>query len=507
MLLNESIIATVENYNGVCKVELKSTLHPMKHSLRNKQLIQNYLRGDAILRKKLSNGQILEKIFNPKESSDDKIISLIRPYILPLKVIDSLYDYQRLGVAWLLCHRRGILADDMGLGKTYQAISAARRLIRSGRVDWGLIVAPKSLLINWLNEFKKWAPEIKVSAVSRSDIDKNGGWLKLINSNHLVITTYESLRGDISEILSNPPDLIIADEAHRLRKRDSLTFQSFRNIHSKYLWALTGTPLERSSEDLVVLMSLIEPRQFSMNDLSIHRSSLQARARPYFLRRMKLDVLSELPPVIERVEAIELSAGQRKNYDLTLRNNTFLNHLAQFSKLREICDYDDISKESSKIDRIIDLVLNICVSREKVVIFSYTLKPLMIISERLQNQNIEFQMLVGAQTIDERVRVIDAFKNKSECSVLLASTKVAAEGFTFTEANNVIFVNKWWNPSSNSQARDRLVRIGQKKVVQVISFKSTHTLEESLEKILSDKQKTFDQVISALSTKGLDQVI
>jgi SNF2 family DNA or RNA helicase len=506
MISDDFISVTVKFDAAICRVEIYSTEQFLSHRFRERKLIENYLRGDAILRKKLIKGETLFKEFNINDVSEDKIIQLIRPYVLPLKVSDSLYSYQRQGVAWLLNNQRGILADDMGLGKTYQAISAARRLIRAGRINWGLIVVPKSLANNWLDEFNKWAPELKVTVVKRSDINDDGGWFKIIGSNHLVITTYESLRGDINKILNQPPDLIIADEAHRLRKRDSLTFQSFRKIQSKYLWALTGTPIERSAEDLVVLMSLIEPRQFSMNDLALHRSSLQARARPFFLRRMKKEVLSQLPPVIERIEIIDLSDEQRKTYDRTLRSSSYVNHLAQFGKLREICDYDEISGESSKIDRILEIVGDISDAKEKVVIFSYTLSPLNILADKLRVHNVNFGMILGELSVEERKTVIDEFKQNPDVVVLLASTKVAAEGLNLTEANNVIFVNKWWNPSSNMQARDRIVRIGQQKIVQVVSFKAKNTLEEILERILIDKQKTFDQVISALSVSGLDKI-
>lgn len=507
MFSEECISITVSLNETRCKVQLTPTVQVLSHSLRSRRLISNFLRGDAILSRKLAKGHTLVKEFDIYESSEDKIVDLIRPYVLPLKISDSLYTYQRQGVAWLLNHHRGILADDMGLGKTYQAISAARRLIRFGKVNWGLIVAPKSLLDNWFEELNARAPELKVAIARTSDIKQSGGWLKLINGNHLVITTYESLRGNINNIVDNPPDLIIADEAHRLRKRESLTFQSFRTIQSRYLWALTGTPIERSSEDLIVMMSLIEPRQFSMNDLAMHRSSLQARARPYFLRRTKAEVLSQLPPAIERLESLELSDGQRKTYDLISRSGVYSNHLAKFSKLREICDYDEASGQSSKIERVMEIISDISALKEKVVVFSYTLTPLNVLAEKLRSENIGFRLLLGEQSTDLRKDVINDFKHKKDVVVLLASTKVAAEGLTLTEANNVIFVNKWWNPSSNAQARDRVVRIGQQKIVQVISFKSKKTLEESLENILADKKNTFDQVMKALITNGLDKVM
>ena len=507
-MINISNISLQIQINGdVCDVSLKFSQDKIAHSKRASRLIINYLRGDAILERKLLKGQGLSKKFNISNFlDDDKIAGLIRPYVLSKRTNDVLYPYQRYGVSWLLRKKRGILADDMGLGKTYQAISAARKLVRFGMINWGLIVAPKSLLNTWLDEFNKWAPEIKVCIYTRSEILKGFSWTKLIDSNHFIITTYETLRGDIDPIHSNSPDLIIADEAHRLRKKESLIFQSFKTLKSSYLWFLSGTPIERSSEDLVVMLSIIEPRQFSQNDRSIHRISLQAQARNFFLRRTKDEVLSELPPVIEILETLDLTDPQRKSYENILRSH-YENYLSKFSKLREICDYDDESGESSKIDRIIEIIQDISENKEKVVVFSYTLKPINILAEKLTSEEIFFTKILGDQSVEIRKQVIDQFKNDPKVTVLLASTKVASEGITLTEANNVIFINKWWNPSSNNQARDRVVRIGQTKKVNVIGFKIKNTLEENLEKILGAKQKTFDQVMTAITLGDFEKII
>lgn len=507
MVSNKNISINLLFNQSACNIVLRYSEKPIKHNLRSQRLIENYLRGDAILYRKLLKGECLEKSFNFNDYlNQDKIINLIRPLVLPRHVDDFLYKYQRFGVSWLIRKKRGILADDMGLGKTYQAISALRRLIRSGRINWSLVVTPKSLLNTWYDEINKWTPELKVSIVSRSEINNGFSWVKSINSSHIVLTTYETLRGDIQDIFKNSPDLIIADEAHRLRKKESLIFQSFKTLKSKYLWLLSGTPLERASEDLVVLLSIIEPRQFSQNDKSIHRISLQARARSYFLRRTKSEVLSELPAVIETTESLELTNAQRASYNRTLRSDAYSNHLARFSKLREICDYDDESEESIKIDRILEIVGDIKLNNEKVVIFSYTLTPLNILAKKLGNESINFEMILGEQSIEVRKNVIDSFKNSQKVTVLLASTKAASEGLTLTEANNVIFVNKWWNPSSNIQARDRVSRIGQTRVVNVISFKIKNTLEDNLERILQNKKYTFDQIMGSLSASDLENI-
>ena len=480
---------------------------PVSHQVRDLRILKLIIENDSIILRKLEEGKEVRKQlkFEKEEGiTANYFTEMLRPLLIESHVVDSLYQYQRDGVAWLLKHNRAILADDMGLGKTLQAISAARRLIRLGRIKWVLVVSPRTLVSNWLSEISKWAPELKVTALTVSSKNKNADWLKNIGRSHFIITTYEYLRGDITRLIENPPDLIIADEAHRLRKRESQTSQSFRGVNSKYLWALTGTPIERSSEDLMVLMSLIEHMRFAQKDNSLHQSSLQARARPYVLRRKKSEVLSEIPNVIEIVETIDLTEKQRKSYNETLRGVGYSNHLAKFNKLREICDYDPASHESSKIERIIELIYDILENNEKVIVFSYTIEPLLQLNNDLKNLSINTSLLIGENSIDERNNAIENFKTLKNINVLLASTKIASEGLNLTEANNVVFLNRWWNPSANIQARDRVVRIGQTRVVNVFAFKCRNTVEESLEKILSQKKITFEEVMSAMTKIGVE---
>lgn len=501
MIHPDRIALQITCSGSLCRVELELASARVFRTVRESALIHMFVRGDAILERLILRGQRLVKEFDLHEKSTDKITRLILPYTLGRRVTDHLYPYQRSGVAWLLRRRRGLLADDMGLGKTYQAISAARRLFRFGFIKSGIVVAPRTLVSNWTEELEKWAPELSVASIHRFDDVEFRSWPKIISGHHLVVISYEVVRVAKDAIIECPPDLIIADEAHRLRKRESLTFQNFRQIPSKYFWALTGTPMERSTEDLNAIMSLVDPRRFSAVDVDLHRSSLQARARPYFLRRTKAEVLSQLPGVIERTEVLELSDPQRKAYDDTRRSGLIQNPLVCFTKLRELCDLHEASSSSSKIDRAVEIISDVISEAEKVVVFSYTLAPLILLHERLREASIDSELFVGQKNLVERNSIIEKFKANENSRVLLASTKIASEGLNLTEANHVVFLNKWWNPSSNAQARDRVVRIGQRRVVTVVSFVCKHTVEERLERILSDKSKTYDQVISAL-TKG-----
>ncbi len=437
-------------------------------------------------------------------------VEQILPLLLPQRVKDDLYPYQRQGVAWLLRRKRALLGDDMGLGKTAQSLSAARRLIRAGRLAWVLVVSPRTLITNWATETARWAPELSIATALTLGTHRSECWARLVRRAHFLFTSYEQIRETPDALIQNPPDLIIADEAHRLRKISSLATQGFRSIAAERFWALTGTPIERDAEDLAVLLSLLDSSRFSPGDKSLPPMSLRARLRPYLLRRRKDSVLTELPQVIEDNEVLELSDAQRKAYRAAIADHTKSalegGALPLFNRLRAICDAEPETGQSSKLDRTCELLSDIKVSGEKAVVFSYMLKPLEWLGRRLldKDKTRGFAIISGEMSLQEREDALNAFKSDPDCYVLLASTRVASEGLTLTEANNVLFINQWWNPSSNSQARDRVVRIGQSRVVRVKSFTCKGTVEERLRDMLKEKSLTFDQLVEALSKSATD---
>ena len=425
------------------------------------------------------------------------------PLLLPPGVRDDLYPFQREGVAWLLRHDNAILADDMGLGKTIQVIAAIRRLYRYGRIESCLVIAPRTLLANWLAETDKWAPELiarRLDFTNRTFTPTH--WRSAVARAHVLIASYEDLRGLWDDLEGQPPDLIVADEAHRLRKSESLAHQAMRRITAPRVWALTGTPVERDAQDLACLLSLLEPRRFAIDDHRHGIDALRARVRPYLLRRTKDLVLPELPAATEQVETISLHPAQRSAYDSALSGvgrGAEQNYLGLFNKLRSICDIDPETGASSKLDRAMDLIDSAVADDSKTVVFSYMLDPLRHLQKRLSATGGAIaEVLTGEQSLDQRKRSVERFKTQPDCRVLLASTRIASEGLTLTEASRVIFINRWWNPSTNSQAVDRVVRIGQRRPVTVHYLTCRNTVEDRLQPLLDRKEMTFDQLIAAL---------
>jgi SNF2 family DNA or RNA helicase len=475
-------------------------------SFRLRQIARTCCELDSVLSAKLLRGHEVERSIaagSPGHDGDPPFrdVEMVAPLVMPVAVGDELFPFQRHGVAFLLTHDRCLLADDMGLGKTVQAIAALRRAIRWGMASWALVVAPSTLVDNWISEVRKFAPELTVGAAMPGASTREAEWRRVVRRCHVLVTSYEQIRTLPDALVHNPPPVLVADEAHRLRRRESQTYQAFRQLASPTLWALSGTPLERSAEDIAVLMSLLEPQRFSAEDASMHPTQLRARIRPYVLRRSKADVLSELPPVVERHERLPLTDEQRTSYreligDFGRRRSD--DYLALFGALRRCADLDPKSRASSKLDRICEVLAEVAAAVEKAVVFSHTIAPLEELAARLQVQGVEYELLTGALDLGSRADLLDRFRTRTESRALLASTGVAAEGLTLTEANHVVFINRWWNPTSNAQARDRVVRIGQERTVFVWTFTSLGTVEERLDSILESKEADIESVVTAL---------
>lgn len=430
---------------------------------------------------------------------------LIRPLLLDPPELKELYPFQREGVEWLRMQSGGILADDMGLGKTVQVIAALRLLFNRAQLRSVLVVCPKSLIATWEREFERWAPELGVAILTPPAQIREDAWKAVAGRCHVLLTNYEQLR-DPPEILKRTaPDLIVADEAHRLRNRSArITSGSFQ-LEPKRFWALTGTPLERDLEDLATLLSLVAPKIFAPTDAKLHPSSLRSRARPYVLRRRKQDVLEELPPVLDTTETLELTEAQERAYRMAVkqyrRSGGNGEELALLTRLQTLCDIDPESRESCKVERILYLLGRIREQREKAVVFSHRLEPLRELRIRIAERwGLEAAaLLVGEMDGEERERAVARFRGDEGSLALLASTRIGGEGFTLVEANHVFLFNQWWNPSANDQARDRVVRIGQRRKVRVYRFCCRGTIEEALERILKSKRKLFDDAVERLA--------
>jgi SNF2 family DNA or RNA helicase len=428
---------------------------------------------------------------------------LVRPFLLGVPDEAHLFPYQTVGVEWLLDHGNGILADDMGLGKGVQTIAALRQLIHFGVARGGLIVCPRSLIANWEEELSKWAPELSRLRVIPSARDKHEVWATITGRVHVLLTSYEHLRDPPPTLRTCHLDVIIADEAHRIRNLSAAVTQGIRALHWRRFWALTGTPIERDPKDLATLLSTLDPRRFTAGDSSLSLSTLRARASPYILRRLKVEVLDQLPPVLDSKETLELLPPQQRAYRRalkdTMRSGGSGSFLRLINELRTICDFDPETGKSVKIERITEILDEIRMAREKAVVFSYLLRPLDILEAELEQTDLESVRLEGSMSLIERDDAIHRFKSDPSVVTLLASTRVGGEGLTLTEANHVIFLNEWWNPSSNAQARDRVVRIGQRRGVNVYRFRCKGTIEQVLDRILEAKSDTFSLILDRLA--------
>ena len=429
---------------------------------------------------------------------------LVRPWLLGAPSLDALYPFQRAGVDWLRERAGAILADDMGLGKTVQVIFALRLLFNEAAIRSVLVACPKSLLDVWEGELLRWAPELGVAVLSPPGRIRDQAWGAVVGRRHVLVTNYEQLREPVAALGASTLDLVVADEAHRLRNFGAHVTAGIDRLPRRRFWALSGTPLERDLEDLATLLSLVEPTRFAPSDSRLHPASLRSAARPYILRRNKEDVLDELPPVLDRTETVELTRGQAEAYGDAVseyrRGGTPGAELALLTRLRSICDLHAESGESSKIDRIMERLAVVRGRAEKAVVFAHLLAPLHELERRLESKwgSGTTRCLVGAMQAEEREKAVREFRTDPDVLALVASSRVGGEGLTLVEANHVFLLDEWWNPSANDQARDRVVRIGQKRTVYVYRFCCRGTIEERLQEILDSKRELFEDAVGRL---------
>ncbi|KJF17594.1 DEAD/DEAH box helicase [Acidithrix ferrooxidans] len=409
-----------------------------------------------------------------------------------------LYNFQREGVEWLSNNTRILLADDMGLGKTVQVLSAIERMIGDRRINRVLIIVPRTLIGNWLDIASRFTPSLCVSACIAPEKSIDYVWHAAYIHNHVTVTSYEVAQY-FSKAASKRFDLLVADEAHRIKNPATKRTKAIGEFETQRMWLLTGTPLERHPEDYINLMVLLDQNKFSKRDLNRGLPTLRNRAAPYILRRNKAEVLSQLPPLTERSEILELSEAQRKSYELVIRRMNNRNHLADFNELRSVCDFDPVTKESSKIDRTFDIINNAITDNESVVIFSFW-RGLLKLANDLVNEkfnDIPKYLLTAETSSAKRQELAAQFGNSG--GIFLASGKIGSEGLTLTRANHAIFLNQWWNPSQNHQAADRIRRIGQDKPTFVYKFTCRNTIEEAIKEIHARKDYSSKILVEALS--------
>ncbi len=426
----------------------------------------------------------------------------------------SLKSFQKEGVDFLLQDNSDfkILADDMGLGKTVQGIYGLASGFKNGLYSRALIVVPNHLVFNWIAEFEFWAPNLKIGPCIPNKSINEEAWSICLNSLQVIVTSYEKIKNLPEKIRNYNFDCVVADEAQRVKNTSAEVTNSFSKLNSKKLWLLTGTPVENSKSDMITLLTL--SNKTGANDSFKDKSEdfIRSFTRKYLLRRVKEDVLDDMPKVNIVESLIDLNPEQLNTYSNLIENHKRskekkMNPLQLFNLLRKTCDYDEKTKSSSKAEEIIKIVENVLKKGEKVVIFSYTLEPLKIIQELLSS-SVTVGVLTGEVDLEKREEIKTNFQVKGTIDVLLATAQVAGTGATFTKANHVIFFNEWWNPALNAQARDRIVRIGQEKECFVYKFYTKDTVEERLKELLENKKELFQEIVEKLKEpKFVNEII
>lgn len=464
------------------------------------------------------------KIEYNKEFSDlvEKIRSIRAD--IPDYLDTVLRDYQKTGVHWMKQLSQlglgGILADDMGLGKTLEVIA----FVMSEKPEKPvLVVTPSALTYNWLSEINRFAPCAKAKIIDGTKEDRIAA-LSDLSGYDFIITSYPLLRRDVAEYSGLEFSYCFIDEAQHIKNPKTLSSKAVKKIRAEKRFALSGTPIENALSELWSIFDFIMPghlftrQQFTSrfekpiahgdNSASY---ALKGKIRPFILRRMKYEVLSELPDKIENTFFAELEPSQKKIYSAYLSAarreakelldfGDKLKILSLLMRLRQICCHpslvsDEYEKESGKLNLLLELTESGITAGHRILIFSQFTSMLAIIRKHLYEMGIEPFYLDGSTPANERAELADRF-NKGEKSVFLVSLKAGGTGLNLTGADMVIHYDPWWNPAVMNQASDRAYRIGQTRAVHVIKLAAKGTIEEQILKLQEKKQNLADEIVT-----------
>ncbi len=420
----------------------------------------------------------------------------------------DLMPFQRDGVRALVENRRLLLADDMGLGKTVQAIAAIRILHARGEVGSCLVAAPASILDQWRREIAKWAPELSAMIIRGSAADREWQWAA---RRDVTLAGYESLRADYDGRLSRRSwDLVVADEAQRIKNRNA-TSDILKQLKRSRSWALTGTPIENHEEELASILEFVDHDENGSTRQYRPGHRLRERHRELQLRRKKGDVLADLPPKLVTKVPIQLNARQRRSYDKaeqdgivylrSLGTEVGVQHVLELiTRLKQICNADPRTGESSKLDDIRERLGQLIAQGHKALIFSqYASDSFGVAYAARHLRDFAPLLISGDVPLEDRAGIIQRFRTRPEHKVLILSLRVGGLGLNLQNASYVFHLDRWWNPATERQAEDRTHRLGQTVKVNVIKYSCADTIEERIDRILESKQELFAQLVDDVS--------
>lgn len=435
----------------------------------------------------------------------------------PLNV--PLYDYQLRGAIFLACRGRSILGDDMGLGKTIMALAAVEILARERGIGRVLVVAPSSVKYQWESEIKKFTARA-VQVVDGTPGDREHQYSE---PTFYRLVNYEQVVRDRDAINAWRPDVVVLDEAQRIKNWESKTSKAVKKLHSRYAMVLTGTPLENKLEELYSIVQFVDERRFgpAFQFLQDHRvldergqlvgyrnlDAIRKKLEPIFLRRTRAEVLGQLPPRTDSTVYVELSDAQRKPYDeqktmlARLVQKAFLTEidrkriLASLANLRMICDstflFDKTTHHSPKLDEFAEIVKELQAEEgHKLVVFSQWETMIQEAAAKLSTLGFGYEILHGGLSGRDRKTALATFRTQTDCPVFL-STDAGGVGLNLQIADTVLNLELPWNPAVLEQRIARVHRLGQKKPVCVINLVTRGTIEERVLRTLEQKQELF----------------
>lgn len=454
---------------------------------------------------------------------------------VPAGLSGTLREYQKAGFRWLrtldACGFGGILADEMGLGKTIQVIALLldeKKRAGTGPVPLSLIVCPASLVYNWENEISAFAPELKAAAAAGNQAEREQIFREVENGEtDVLITSYDLLKRDLDFYQGREFRFQVIDEAQYIKNSATQTARAVKAVAARTRFALTGTPIENHLGELWSIFDFLMPgflftrqkfrRVYETPVMKGEDTEALAQLRrltgPFILRRLKKDVLKELPDKLETVLYSAMEGEQKRLYAagasaLKIRleeggsdlSEDRMQILAELMRLRQICCEPSLCFRgyrggSAKLETCMELLENGILAGHKILLFSQFTSMLDIIGKRLEKEKIPYYMLTGSTPKKERMQLVSSFE-KDDVKIFLISLKAGGTGLNLTAADLVIHYDPWWNVAAQNQATDRAHRIGQEKQVTVFRLITKHTIEENIMKLQERKRHLAETVVT-----------